>query len=133
MKGNNNVQWDGKKLAVPGAVGAQPGYSIIEMLKGQGVKVDDGGKTADDNLKKVLSGRVDAAALQTLEGNNSLTNEEFAAKIEKVTPTLVDKPFFLMLSKQFVGKYGEFSKEIWNTVAQLRESAEFKAKAAAFR
>jgi polar amino acid transport system substrate-binding protein len=133
LKGSN-VQWDGKKLGVAGAVGAQPGYSIIDQLKGLGAKVDDGTRTADDNLRKLLAGRVDAVALQTLEGENSLaSNPEFLAKIEKVSPALVDKPFFLMLSKQFASKHGDFSKEIWNTVAQVRESAEFKTKASSFK
>lgn len=133
LKGSN-VQWDGKKLTVSGSVGAQPGYSIIDQLKSLGAKVDDGTRTADDNLRKLLAGRVDAVALQSLEGENSLrSNPEFIDKIEKISPPLVDKPFFLMLSKQFVAKYGDFSKDLWNAVGQVRESAEFKAKAASFK
>lgn len=133
LKGNNNVQWDGTKLTVPGSVGAQPGYSIIDQLKSLGAKVDDGGRTAEDNLRKLAAGRVDAVALQTLEGNNLMANAEFAEKIEKVSPTLVDKPYYLMLSKQFVGKYADFAKEIWDAVAEVRDSAEFKAKASSFK
>lgn len=133
LKGSG-AQWDGSKLTVSGAVGAQPGYSIIDQLKQLGARVDDGTKTADDNLRKLLAGRLDAVALQTLEGDNALsTNAEFAAKIEKVKPPLVDKPFFLMLSKQFVGKYGDFSKDIWKTLAEVRESADYKSKMASFK
>lgn len=134
VKGASNVQWDGKKLTVAGSVGAQPGYSIIDQLKALGAKVDDGARGADDNLRKLLAGRVDAVALQTLEGENSVrTNAEFTGKVEAVSPELVSKPYFLMLSKQFVGKYGDFSKEIWNGVAAVRESADYKAKAANFK
>lgn len=133
LKGGN-VQWDGKKLIASGAIGAQPGYSIVDQLKALGAKVDDGTRTSDDNMRKLIAGRVDAVALMSLEGENSLaTNPEFAAKIEKVSPPLVDKPYYLMLSKQFVAKYGDFSKEIWNTAAQVRDSAEFKAKANSFK
>jgi polar amino acid transport system substrate-binding protein len=128
------AQWDGTKLTVAGSVGAQPGYSIIDQLKQLGAKVDDGTKTADDNLKKLLAGRVDAVALQTLEGDNALaTNSEFAAKVEKVKPPLVDKPFFLMLSKQFVAKYGDFSKDVWKALAEVRESTDYKAKMSSFK
>lgn len=128
------VQWDGKKLTSTGNIGAQPGYSIVDQLKQLGAKVDEGAKTADDNLKKVLLGRLEAVALQTLEGDNSLsTNPEFSAKLEKVSPPLVDKPFFLMLSKQFVAKYGDFSKDIWKTLAEVRESADYKAKMSSFK
>lgn len=133
LKGST-AQWDGSKLSVAGSVGAQPGYSIIDQLKQLGVRVDDGTKTADDNLKKLLGGRVEAVALQTLEGDNSLANNpEFASKVEKVKPPLVDKPFFLMLSKQFVAKYGDFSKDIWKTLAEVRESPDYKAKMSAFK
>lgn len=133
LKGNA-TQWDGKKITTSGAIGAQPGYSIVDQLKQLGVKVDEGTKTADDNMKKLLLGRVEAVALQTLEGDNSIrTNPEFAAKIEKLTPPLVDKPFFLMLSKQFVAKYGDFSKDLWKTLGEVRESPDYKAKMSAFK
>lgn len=133
LKGGT-VLWDGKKLTSSGNIGAQPGYSIVDQLKQLGAKVDEGTKTADDNMRKVIAGRLEAAALQTLEGDNSLsTNPEFAAKIEKVTPPLVDKPFFLMLSKQFVAKYGDFSKDIWKGLADVRESSDYKAKMLSFK
>lgn len=133
LKGGG-AQWDGKKLTASGTIGAQPGYSIVDQLKQLGAKVDEGTKTADDNLKKLLAGRLEGVALQTLEGDNSLaTTPEFAAKIEKVSPPLVDKPFFLMLSKQLVAKYGEFSKDVWKTLADVRESADYKSKMTSFK
>ena len=133
LKGGS-AQWDGSKLNVAGSVGAQPGYSILDQLKQLGARVDDGAKTADDNLKKLVAGRVEAVALQTLEGDNAIaTNAEFSAKVEKVKPPLVDKPFFLMLSKQFVAKYADFSKDIWKTLAEVRESPDYKAKMGAFK
>lgn len=133
LKGGK-ASWDGSKLNIQGAVGAQPGYSIIDQLKGLGARVDDGAKGADTNLSKLLEGRVEAVALQTLEGENAISkNPAFVAKIEKMSPPLVNKPFFLMLSKQFVAKNGDFAKEVWAAVAAVRESSEFKAKAAAFK
>lgn len=134
LKGGN-VDWDGSKLQnVSGAIGAQSGYSIVDQLKGMGVRVDDGTRSADDNLRKLMTGRVAAVALQTREGDNSLhAAPDMAAKIEKVPTPLVEKPYYLMLSKQLVGKYGDFSKEIWKAVAEVRESADYKAKLRAFK
>jgi len=133
LKGGT-AKWDGTKLTVAGSVGAQPGYSVIDQLKALGAKVDDGARTADDNFRKLIAGRVDAVALQTLEAANSVASiAEFAAQVEKVSPALVNKPYFLMFSKQFSGKYADFTKDMWNTVAQVRDSADFKAKAAAFK
>jgi polar amino acid transport system substrate-binding protein len=133
IKGSATL-WDGKKLTATGSIGAQPGYSIVDQIKQLGAKVDEGTKTADDNLKKLLAGRLDGVALQTLEGDNSLaTVPEFSARIEKISPPLVDKPFFLMLSKQVVGKYPDFSKDLWKTLAEVRESADYKAKMSSFK
>jgi polar amino acid transport system substrate-binding protein len=133
IKGSS-AQWDGKKLSINGLVGAQSGYSIIEQLKGLGAKVDDGTGSADNNLLKLLAGRVEAVALQTLEGDDLVARTPtFATKVEKVTPALVVKPFYLMLSKQFNTRFGDFSKEIWAAVAQVRDSADFKSKARDFK
>jgi len=128
------AQWDGKTLTSSGAIAAQTGYSIIEQLKTLGARVDDGSPEAADNLKKLLAGRVSAAALQTLEAERALASDpEFSNKIEAVSTPLVKKAFYLMLSKQFVAKYSNFSSDVWNAVGQVRESAEYKAKAAAFK
>ncbi|QDQ28461.1 amino acid ABC transporter substrate-binding protein [Chitinimonas arctica] len=133
LKGSN-VGYDGKAISnVTGAVGAQQGFSIVDQLKGMGVRVDDGTRSADDSLRKLTAGRLQAVALQTLEGDNSIQQAEFAGKVEKVSPPLVEKPYYLMLSKQFIGKYGDFSKEVWNTVAAVRDSAEYKKAAGAFK
>jgi len=133
LKGSR-AQWDGKNLTINGLVGAQSGYSVIGQLKELGAKVDDGTGSADNNLLKLLAGRVDAVALQTLEADNLIAaNPTFATKVEKVTPPLVVKPFYLMLSKQFNAKFGDFCKEIWAAVAQVRDSADFKSKTRDFK
>jgi polar amino acid transport system substrate-binding protein len=69
-----------------------------------------------------------------LEGDDLVARTPtFAAKVEKVTPALVVKPFYLMLSKQFNTRFGDFSKEIWAAVAQVRDPADFKSKARDFK
>ncbi|WP_028444607.1 substrate-binding periplasmic protein [Chitinimonas koreensis] len=133
LKGSK-VEWDGKAIRNADAVGAQAGFSIVDQLKGLGVRVDDGVRTADDNLQKLLTGRVSAVALQTLEGDVSLAGKpEFAARIERVDPPLVTKPYFLMLSKPFVAKYPDFAKALWDSVGAVRESAEYKTQMQQFK
>ncbi|MFC4161188.1 substrate-binding periplasmic protein [Chitinimonas lacunae] len=133
LKGSK-LDWDGKTLKADGSVGAQLGFSVVEQLKGMGVKVDDGARSADDNLKKLLAGRVSAVALQTQEADNTIAGStEFRDKVEKVSPPLSEKPYFLMLSKQFVAKHPDFARQVWDTVAQVRESAEYKKQVQQFR
>ncbi|PHV12532.1 substrate-binding periplasmic protein [Chitinimonas sp. BJB300] len=133
LKGNN-VSYDGKTISnLTTAVGAQQGYSIIEQLKTMGVRVDDGTRGADDNLRKLVAGRLQVVALQTQEGDNSIAQSEFNGKVEKISPPLVEKPYFLMLSKQFYGKYTEFSNEIWDAVVSVRDSPEYKKTVSSFK
>ncbi|MGQ5521649.1 substrate-binding periplasmic protein [Chitinimonas sp. PSY-7] len=133
LKGSN-ISYDGKTISnLTSAVGAQQGYSIIDQLKTMGVRVDDGTRGADDNLRKLMAGRLQVVALQTQEGDNSIAQAEFSGKVEKISPPLVEKPYFLMLSKQFYGKYTEFSNEIWDAVASVRESPEYKRVVSSFK
>ncbi|MBB5020193.1 polar amino acid transport system substrate-binding protein [Chitinivorax tropicus] len=134
LKGNP-VDWDGKTLKHADAgVGAQSGFSVVDQLKGMGLKVDDGTRVADDNLRKVLSGRLAAVALQTQEGDASIASQpEFNGKLERFGPPLVEKPYFLMLSKSFVAKQGELAKQIWDAVAAVRESPEYKKQLQSFK
>lgn len=41
--------------------------------------------------------------------------------IKKLTPPLKTKPYFLMLSHQFVKKHPIVAEEIWDMVEQVRE------------
>lgn len=134
IKGSK-VEWDGKTLkGVDIPVGAQSGFSVVDQLKGLGAKVDDGTRTADDNLKKLLVNRVSAVALQTEEGDNSVaSNPEFKARIEKVEPALVEKPYFLLFSKTFYAQHGDMAKQMWDAIASVRESADYKKQVQQFK
>lgn len=120
------VDWDGKLLKIKGSVGAQAGFSAVEQMRSWGIKVDDGVASPDTNLKKLLLGRFDAVALQTEEGDFRVENNpEFKAKIERITPVLAEKPYFLIFSKQFTAKHPEHVNAVWDTIGQVRESAEY--------
>lgn len=121
------VQWDGKVLKVEGPVGAQTGFSILEYLQKLGAQTDDGGRSADSHLHKMLLGRLAAVALQTQEGDNSIaSNQQFSERLERMQPVLQEKPYFLVFSRQFYAKYPEYAQEVWNAIEVVRESEEYK-------
>lgn len=127
MKGSTVVSWDGKVLNVTGVVGAQSGFSIVKQLTTLGARVDDGSRPADANLAKLVSGRVVAVALQTEEGDMSVASSpEFNGKIERVTPVLVEKPYFVAFSKQFYARDTAAARKLWDAIASSRESTEYK-------
>lgn len=121
------IEWDGKQLIAAGVVGAQSGFSVVVQLKGLGATVDDGSRHAKANLQKLLLGRVIAVALQTQEGDALLAqNAEFAARIERIQPVLIEKPYFLVFSRNFYAEHEALSRQIWSAIAQVRESREYK-------
>lgn len=127
MKGSTAATWDGKTLKVDGAVGAQSGFSIVKQLQSLGARVDDGTRSADANLTKLVGGRLAAVALQTEEGDISVAGSpETNGKVERVSPFLVEKPYFVAFSKQFYGKDEASAKKLWDAIATARESAEYK-------
>ncbi len=133
MKGTP-VEWDGKVLKVAGTVGAQSGFSVVDQLKTLGAKVDDGTRSADDNLKKLVAGRFVALALQTEEGDTSIERDpEFKGKVERIKPVLVEKPYFLMFSKQFTSKNAAYVQEVWDAIGKVRESTEYLNAAKSFK
>ena len=46
--------------------------------------------------------------------------------MERVSPVLVEKPYFVALSKQFYGKEEAAARKLWDAIATARESAEYK-------
>ena len=123
--------WDGKQFSnLTGAIGAQRGYSIIDDLKKAGAKVDEGGAFPKDNMKKIVGGQVQAIALTTQEGDNLLTQPDFAGKAEKVATPLVQKHYFTIFGKDFYAKNQKSVDNLWAAMATIRESKEYKAKVA---
>nr|WP_295787466.1 hypothetical protein [Rhodoferax sp.] len=121
------VEWDGKRLTADGIVGAQTGFSVVAQLKGLGATVDDGTRQASASLQKLVRGRVVAVALQTQEGDSLVArNPEFAASIERMQPVLVEKPYFLVFSRDFFAEHEAHARLIWSTIARVRESTDYK-------
>ena len=122
LKGSK-VDWDGKAFSnLNGRIGAQAGFSIIDFLLSLGVQVDSGTDSAVTNLQKLELGRVAAVALQTREGD-SLLKDDFSS-IERVDPALVEKPYYLVFSKQFFSDHADIAGKIWTGIARIREATE---------
>lgn len=131
MRGNP-VTWDGKNiLHLKGVVGAQTSFSIVDHLRKAGIAVDDSSKKGADLLRKVVVGTFAAAAMPTENGDQLLaTDPEFQSHVEKLPIPLVEKPYYLMLSKRVVSNFPDFSVEVWNAVAAVRESPDFVQRVA---
>ena len=119
----SNVEWDGKKLKnLNGAIGAPSGYSIVGDLKDMGYTNIDEAGGAKTNLQKLSLGRVGVVALLETQGDYVLEKfPDLASQIEKMPTPILSKPYFLILSNQFVEKDPKMADKIWNAIKDIRE------------
>lgn len=125
------LTWDGKAITAPAGtepvIGAPSGYSIVEQLRGMGMKVDEGTRGIDSNLDKLIKGRVHAVALPTGEGDDALKREpRWGQVVQKLEPPLVEKSYFLIYSRAFFAAHEPLARRLWDELAPARESAAFR-------
>jgi polar amino acid transport system substrate-binding protein len=129
------VVWDGLEVTrLDGLVGAQAGFSVVDVLKRLNVPTESSVKAPDGILAMLQRGRLGAAALQTSQGDFELGRKPaLAAAIERVGPALVSQPYYLMLSHALVERDAALAERIWDAVAAVRESPDYRAALQAAR
>ncbi|GLQ32687.1 substrate-binding periplasmic protein [Litoribrevibacter albus] len=135
VKKDSNIDVTGKMTisGLTGKVAAPAGYSIGDDLAKAGYQVDAKSSKTLNNFQKLVSGRVDAVAALTLNGDNILANDAtLNSQLKAIKTPLVDKPYYLMLSKQFVSANKELAEKIWMKAAEIRDSKAFQDKAGEF-
>lgn len=128
LKGSD-VNFDGTDfINITGRVGAPSGFSIVDDLKKRGLAVNESPSTEHD-FKKMISGRLQAVAALEMNGDYYLlADKEFNKKIEKVTPLIVMKPYYFIVSNQFYKEKPQLAEKIFETIAEIREDPNFKKK-----
>lgn len=121
LKGSS-LKWNGKKFKnLKKALGAPRGYSIVGDLKKFGASVEETTKT-EQSMKKMILGRIDGVAALEKEGDDILRkNKNLRSKIVKIKKLLKVKPYYLMLSHEFVKKNPKLAKKIWKETGKLRK------------
>lgn len=122
----SNVEWDGKALHnVDGAIGAQLGYSVTDVLRSLNVTVDEGSQRSDELVRKLLAGRLAAAAVGGSDARTLLAGP-FGPQIEALPLPLIEKPYFLLLSHRLVERQPQLARRIWDAVETVRNGAEYR-------
>jgi polar amino acid transport system substrate-binding protein len=120
------VEWDGKALRkLDGPVGFQLGYSVGDVLRGLRVEVDEGSQRADELARKLIAGRVGAAAMGGSD-TAAVMRGPMAAQLEVLPVPLIEKPYFLVLSHSMVERRQQLAQRIWSAMAQARNSPAYK-------
>lgn len=120
---DTRMNWNGENIsAIEQTVGAPLGYSIVGDLRKQGVKVEEAPSTTM-NLQKVLWKRIAAAALQDVTADSIIRSDPLMYRnIRKLNPPIATKPYYLMLSREFVAKHPELAERIWDAIKVIRET-----------
>lgn len=122
----SKVEWDGKTLRnVAGPVGFQLGYSVGDVLKKLDVETDEGSQRADELARKLIAGRLGAAALGGSDAANVM-HSALGAQLEMLPVPLIEKPYFLILSHGMVAKRPELAQRIWAAMEQARNSPAYR-------
>jgi polar amino acid transport system substrate-binding protein len=123
--------WDGQHFSnLNGPIATIIGYSIVEQLKTAGVTVYETSGGADQTLalfRLVLGGHAAAAAMISAGGDMVLRNHpEIADQLVKYPVPLVQKPYYVIFSHQFYEPHRAAAEQIWDSLAALRDSDEYK-------
>ncbi len=122
---NSGVSWDPGAIKFKGVskgIGTPVGYSIVGLLEKAGVRVDEYGNSRE-NLVKLAAGRLDGVALLEFDADHILMHEKsISPGVEKLSPALSSKPYYLMLSSQFIKSHPALSKQIWDACEKLRKN-----------
>ncbi|WP_374337603.1 substrate-binding periplasmic protein [Leeia sp.] len=115
------VQWDGKQfLNLTGPVGANTGYSVVDMLKQLGATVDEAKETTQ-NFGKLALGRVQLVAAQEVMGDYLLSERRFPSA-EKLPVLLSGKSYFTVFSKAFAARKPELMERFWQRLSGIRDA-----------
>jgi len=131
----DSVDYNGERIVgLLGPIGAEPATSIAQDLRRKGYAVDDAAPSPQALLRKLAAGRIGAAAVGT-DQMHQLNGQRhpWLIELEEVPRPLIDKPYFLALSKPFVARHPELAARIWQAVAEVRESEAYQAELARLR
>lgn len=116
----SRLEWTGERfLNLDGRIGANLNYSIVEDLRNLGAAVVEVRSTAD-SFRMLLAGRIAGVADHAVVADAYLAAAGLTG-IEKARPSLREKAYYLMLSRQYAAAHAERAAAIWEAIGELRD------------
>lgn len=124
---DTKVQWDGKNITgLTGPIGAPIGWAIVGTLKDKGLAVEELPDPFQSlqmlNRKRLQAITSIDAVMEAYQQNNPQVFEN----VIKLTPPLQAKPYYLMLSHQFVDENPDLAENIWNSIAEFKKTKTYQ-------
>ena len=123
VKKGSGVSWNGKAIGnVSRPIGAQLSFAIADDLRKMGYDVEEEAGVST-NLSKLAAGRISAYADMETMVDNTLRNPNPRYKaIEKLSPPLREKAYYLLVSKVFAGKHPKLTEGIWDALRDAQQT-----------
>jgi len=115
------IEWDGTSLESTGEtlVGAHTGFSVIKKLKKN--KINTLEIESTEKLFEMLNKRrLTAVAIQSNIAS-SYINENNLNNVERVTPPISTKDYYLIFSPRMAEDNPALVKEIWRVIGEIRD------------
>lgn len=115
--------WDGSHFVnVAKPIGVAMGTQVmINAVSHAGAYADEGAKTDDQNMRKLLQHRVDLMAGYEFD-LKELINKNYLGQVTVLPIPLIETHYYLAFSKPFYAKNSEFVETFWNRLSNLRDS-----------
>lgn len=121
----DSIDWNGKELThFNGLVGTIIGYSINDDMKSMGLKVDQASSQLI-NLNKLALGRVKLIADIDTMNDGYLKRLEQLQGIEKLSPPIKTKAYYLVFSHHFFNAHPQLANSIWTEISKIRKTNKF--------
>ena len=130
VRKDSNVSWNGEALGnAPHPIGTQLSYSIADDLRQMGYEVREEANVAN-NLNKLAAGRISAYAEIESIADHTLENQKFRYEnIVKLHPPLLEKVYYLLISKSFVQQNPQLAERIWDAVRDVQQTEAYREMA----
>lgn len=124
------LNWDGRRLLLPrgSVVGVQSSNSIGAELKRQGYRIEDGARTAEATLEKLVRGRIEAAALLSSHADAVLQRVPgWNSQIRRLDPALARRAYFMIFSHAYAELRGAAGMAaLWLDLLAVRDSSSYR-------
>lgn len=89
--------------ALPQPLGAPRGFSITEVLRARGQRVDDGAMKDSQNLEKLLAGRIGTAVVERQVALSLMHSLGVTDKVRLLPTAIEEKDYFLVVGREAGG------------------------------
>ena len=128
LRSGGRASWDGRRLLSPNnEVAVQSGYLIASQLRQQGLRPRELVKSAEDGLRLLTAGLFDVAVLQGIEAETLVRDDpRFQGKVTQAPLPYAERAFHLLISRQAYQRDPRRIEAVWNAIAGVRVSPEYR-------